>query len=51
MKKEYTMRKFFRQSLIASAVALGSFAIGYAFYRFTIGQMQMTDAYELEVAD
>ncbi|MFM2309626.1 MAG: hypothetical protein RLY87_1748 [Chloroflexota bacterium] len=45
------MQKFFRQSLIAGAVAIGSFAIGYAFFRFAIGQMQMTDAYELEVAE
>jgi hypothetical protein len=45
------MRSFIRQSLIASAVALGSFAIGYAVFRLTVGQVKLSNAYELEVAD
>ena len=45
------MRKFVRQSLIASAIAIGSFAIGYAFFRLTIGQIKMSDAYEIEVPE
>jgi len=45
------MKKLLRQSLIASAIALGSFAIGYAFFRLTIGQIKLSNAYELEVAE
>jgi hypothetical protein len=45
------MRSFIRKSLIASAVALGSFAIGYAFFRLTVGHVLLSNAYVLEVAD
>ncbi len=45
------MRPLIRKSLIAAAIALGSFAVGYAFFRLTVGQIKLSNAYELDVAE
>jgi hypothetical protein len=48
---EEKMKTFFKRVAVGGAIAGVAFGLGYVLFRLVLGEVQMSDAYDVEVSE